>query len=348
MNTTDMKKLAVNRVKQLEEITRPMNQLLILTHGNPDPDSIASAFALKYILNPLANCRVRVAYPGIIGRTENQTMVKELNLLMVKMKEIKWRCYDGIALVDHQPRRRMYPWPDNRWPDIVIDHHPRRRFEKPVSFIDVRTEFGSNSGLLASYLLALDIEIPRWLATALAYGIRSDTQEFSRGHTELDKQIYMSIFQNIDHDKLHRIFHPDREFQHINDHWLGIKNARLWNDVAVSHVDTLVVPDLTAQIADDLMGARGVNFSLVTGFHENILYVSLRIRSNRRDAGLLIRKLVRRKGSAGGHGFMAGAQIDQIDSIEKAAEIAYGMQHKLVELIHPGSIESSEPCSIIS
>ena len=187
------------QVKQLRNTVENARQILILTHGNPDPDSIASAFALKYLIGRMTDCRVRVAYTGVIGRMENRTMIDELQLLMVKLDEIKWRSYDILALVDHQPRRRMYSWPSNRWPDIIIDHHPRRRFEKPVTMADVRTSFGSNSALMASYLYAMDIEPPRWLATALVYGIITDTQQFSRGNTRFDQQLYLWLFTFIDH-----------------------------------------------------------------------------------------------------------------------------------------------------
>jgi hypothetical protein len=44
--------------------------VLICTHRNPDPDSISSALALRYLLEHAAGIRATVAYEGMIGRAE--------------------------------------------------------------------------------------------------------------------------------------------------------------------------------------------------------------------------------------------------------------------------------------
>nr|HPQ41452.1 DHH family phosphoesterase [bacterium] len=335
MKTDSLKTLSENQVKQLVKTIGSAKSMVILTHGNPDPDAIASAFALKYLVSALTDCRVRVAYTGVVGRMENRAMIRELKLLMVRSDEINWRDYECLALVDHQPRRGMYPWPENRWPDIIIDHHPRRRLKSPVSFVDVRRNFGSNSGLAASYLISGGIQPPRWLATAIAYGMRTDTQEFSRGTTDIDRQIFLWLFDRIDHGKLFRITHPVQDTRYLTDNWNGLRNARIWQDVAESYAGSILVPDLTAQVADTLMTLRGVCYVLVSGYHNGSLYFSLRIRKKRRDAGYLIRKLIGRKGSAGGHGFMAGAQVPGIESEADAAARARAFHQRLIQLIHP-------------
>ncbi|MBN1297690.1 DHH family phosphoesterase, partial [bacterium] len=130
MNIETLRQQSETQLKHVLRIASASRQMLVLTHGNPDPDAIASAFALKYLVKAKTGCRVRVAYPGVIGRMENRTMVKLLRLQMIRLDEIDWRNYDCIALVDHQPRRRMYPWPKDRWPDIIIDHHTRRPLER--------------------------------------------------------------------------------------------------------------------------------------------------------------------------------------------------------------------------
>ena len=56
------------------------NSLLILTHDHPDPDTIASAWALATLVERLHGIRSRLAYGGIIGRMENQMMVQLLVL----------------------------------------------------------------------------------------------------------------------------------------------------------------------------------------------------------------------------------------------------------------------------
>jgi len=339
MNIEELKNISRPQLKQLSQVVETSKHLLILTHGNPDPDSIAGAFALKYLVNKLANCRVRVAFRGVVGRMENKAMVKELNLLMLHLDEIDWRSYDCIALVDHQPRRGMYSWPRNRWPDIVIDHHPRLRLPKPVSFIDVRTFFGSSSALLASYLLCMDELPPRWLTTALAYGIQTDTQNFTRGNVEKDILIYQWLFKQIDHKKLYRISNPINDCRYISDHWNGMKNARIWKDIGTSYCGQIFVPDLTSHVADDIITIKGVHYALASGYHGETCYFSLRIKNTRRDAGSLMRKLIKRRGSAGGHGFMAGGQIKGVHSEEEASTIAERVNNELLKILYQEELD---------
>ncbi len=326
---------SATQLDQLKTLLEESKKILIITHGNPDPDAIAAAFALKYLISHLVKKKARVAYPGIIGRKENRAMVKELSLKMIPVAEVIWRDYDTLALVDHQPRRRFYTWPKNRWPNIVIDHHPRRPLEKPTEFVDVRTEFGANSSMLTSYLMTAGLRVPRWLSTALAYGIRTDTHEFSHVKTDVDKQAYMALFENVDHSKLFRIAHPLTDCQYLSHFWQALGAARIWQDAVESYAGDVLVPDNTAEIADNLVQLQGIKYALVSGFYQNTLYMSLRFRNARRDAGAVIRRIVGRKGSAGGHGFMAGAQIRDIETSEKAKSTASNLHEKFIRLLHP-------------
>ncbi|MRR59437.1 MAG: hypothetical protein EG824_14705, partial [Deltaproteobacteria bacterium] len=73
-----------------EKLLTPLKgkrKVLIITHDNPDPDSIAAAFGLKFILRKTLGITAVIAYGGIIGRAENQSMVKLLHIDMVNLSE---------------------------------------------------------------------------------------------------------------------------------------------------------------------------------------------------------------------------------------------------------------------
>src|SRR5262249_3969124 len=53
---------------------------LILTHDNPDPDSMAGAEALALLLRSEAHIDTTIARGGIVGRAENRAMVSVLGL----------------------------------------------------------------------------------------------------------------------------------------------------------------------------------------------------------------------------------------------------------------------------
>ena len=54
--------------------------LLILIHDFPDPDALASAFALQHLAHSAFDIPSRIAYGGELGRTENRMMVRMLRI----------------------------------------------------------------------------------------------------------------------------------------------------------------------------------------------------------------------------------------------------------------------------
>ncbi|MEA3347527.1 MAG: hypothetical protein U9Q39_00560, partial [Pseudomonadota bacterium] len=80
-------------------------RLVILTHNNPDPDAFASACGLAAVINFLdPECRVQIAYGGIVGRSENRTMMRYLPYKVVSFSRVRGRDKVVYALVDTQPR----------------------------------------------------------------------------------------------------------------------------------------------------------------------------------------------------------------------------------------------------
>jgi nanoRNase/pAp phosphatase (c-di-AMP/oligoRNAs hydrolase) len=54
-----------------------LSPLLVLTHDYPDPDALASAWALGHLAQAFG-IETRVVYGGLITRAENRAMVKLL------------------------------------------------------------------------------------------------------------------------------------------------------------------------------------------------------------------------------------------------------------------------------
>jgi len=52
-------------------IVNNIDRILILPHNDPDPDAVASALALQYLLAERSNVASQIAYRGLIGRAEN-------------------------------------------------------------------------------------------------------------------------------------------------------------------------------------------------------------------------------------------------------------------------------------
>jgi nanoRNase/pAp phosphatase (c-di-AMP/oligoRNAs hydrolase) len=279
---------------------------LILTHDNPDPDSIASAAALCKLLSRGFKKRVTAAYGGIIGRAENQEMVKSLGIRLSHIRYLNWKNYRHLALVDTQPDTGNNPLPSGRVPDLVFDHHPVRRASQKVPFVDIRTEYGATATMLTEYLLARGLEITKDDATALVYAIRSETQDFGREYTRSDRAIYDHLHPLADIRALARIRSPGLPLSYYENLLRGLQDLEAVGTLVVSHLGTVVQPDIVPEVADLLLRMKGKTWSLCTGIFEDRMYLSIRTTNPRADAGRLMRRLLGRKGKGGGHGMMAG------------------------------------------
>ncbi|HHO76493.1 MAG TPA: bifunctional oligoribonuclease/PAP phosphatase NrnA, partial [Deltaproteobacteria bacterium] len=195
--------------EKLLSLLKGKRKVLITTHDNPDPDSIAAAFGLKYVFRKTMAVSSIISYGGIIGRAENQSMVKLLDIDMVPLASISPRNYSVIAIVDCQPHTGNIQMTKSMNPNIIIDHHPLRKSSSSAEFIDVRSGIGSTSTIIAQYIRLLGLDVDRKVATALFYGIKSDTRDLGRQSTEADIRASVYLFPYTLQKKLARIEHPE-------------------------------------------------------------------------------------------------------------------------------------------
>jgi nanoRNase/pAp phosphatase (c-di-AMP/oligoRNAs hydrolase) len=300
------------RFAALTEMVRREGQgrWLVLTHDNPDPDALASAQLLARVLRQVLHQKVTVAYGGIIGRAENQEMVKSLRLPFSHVRHLSLKHYRHFALVDTQARSGNNQLPPRVVPDIVIDHHPVRANTPTGPFFDVRPKYGATATILAEYLLAAGIQPTHALATALIYAIRSETLDFAREHAGPDKTIHDLFFPQADHRRLARIQSPRLPASYFGDLHDALENLEAVDSLILSHLGAVEQPDIVPEIADLLLRMEGRTWSLATGFFGDRLYLSIRTTNPRADAGGLMRRLIGRLGKGGGHGMIAGGWID--------------------------------------
>ena len=282
---------------------------LVLTHDNPDPDAIASAAILGRILRNAFKQKVTLAYGGIIGRAENRELVKVLGVKFSHLRHLNLRHYKRFALVDAQPRTGNSQLPEDRVPELVFDHHPERQTIEQVSLADIRPDYGATATILADYLKVSGLPLPRSLATAVVYAIRSETQEFGREYTRADKAVYDRMLPEIDRRALSRIQNARLPIAYFGNLHEALENLETVDTLVVSHLSHVDQPDIVPEIADLLLRMEGKTWSLCTGLFGERVYLSIRTTNPRADAGGLMRRLVGRRGKGGGHGMIAGGWI---------------------------------------
>lgn len=297
------------KLPHLEKALSGFQRVLILTHNNPDPDSISSACGLQYLLEKGLNLKARVAYGGVIGRAENKAMVRLLKLNLSPISKIRVKRFDSVVLVDTQPHTGYIP-PIEGLPIVgVIDHHPLRRKTR-APFMDVRKEAGATATIVAEYLVESGIEIPVNIATALFYGISSETQALGRETTKADMEAYVTLFPKVNKRVLSKIEHPKLPREYFTTLHRALGKARFFKHAIWACLGDVETPEFVAQIADLLLMHERVSWSLCLGRYDEKIWLSLRTSKERANAGKVLRQLIGSKGVGGGHDMMAGGQID--------------------------------------
>ncbi|HEX6384720.1 MAG TPA: DHH family phosphoesterase, partial [Anaerolineae bacterium] len=157
------------RLRRLLAAVEQSPRVLILPHNDPDPDAIAGAIGLRYLLETRLEVDCHIAYKGIIGRAENRALSRYLGYPLQRLRRADLQGDVAVALVDTQPGFGNNALPADVAVAIVIDHHPWREESATATFADVRTDVGSISTMLTEYLLAAGLPPPATVATALFY-----------------------------------------------------------------------------------------------------------------------------------------------------------------------------------
>ncbi len=292
----------------LLQAVAPPGPVVILPHDNPDPDSLASAVTLGYLLEQLAGRTATIAQGGIVGRAENRAMVTYLNINLVSVSSIKFTPATLVALVDTQPGRTNNSLPEGIQPTIVIDHHPAYADYNGIPFLDLRTDYGATSTILAEYLRESRVPIDPKIATALFYGIAAETQDLGREATAADVAASQFLYPHTNKRRLSKIENarvPKEYFKGFRD---AIEGAQIYEKVVISELRDVQYPDMVAEVADFLLRLDEVEWAAAMGFYNKWLHVSLRTINRDLNAGDLLQKVLGSK-SAGGHDMIAGGRV---------------------------------------
>ncbi len=287
---------------------------IIAIRGYPDPDSIASAMAHAYICEQF-EIEATILYFDDISHHENRALVKKLAINMVRYGEgHDLTGVDRLAIVDAQ----MLDLPADlaTLPVVsIVDHH-RPQEDVEAEFADVREEAGSTSAIYTEYLaggvapMQPDNPLCAKLASALLYGIRSDTDDYLLAR-EIDYRGAAFLAPFADLELLQSI-----SFQSISARTMEITQRAYANKVIV---DTYVLAgvgyvrdedrDSIGQAADYLLRREGIDTVLCYGIVDNkFVDGSLRTKSNVVDPDRFLKEMF----GADAHGVpYGGGRLDK-------------------------------------
>ncbi len=300
------------------EWVRGRGKIVIVVHDNPDPDCLASAMALRHLFVMKLNKDAVITFSGMIGRSENLAMAKELQIPLTPLGIVDLREFQVVCMLDTQPGSGNNSIPAEIRVDIVVDHHPMRERTGECRWHDVRTDYGATATMLYEYLMAQDVSIGTKLATALFYAIKSETQDLGREANHPDKEAYLRLFPISNKKLLFEITHPKLPIEYFQTVGNALENTRIFGKVMVSNLQKIVFPEVVAEMADFLLRLEEIETVLCMGHYNTEIILSIRTVRHDINAGDIIRRVVGGLGKAGGHGMMAGGKIDDVAPTGKA------------------------------
>jgi nanoRNase/pAp phosphatase (c-di-AMP/oligoRNAs hydrolase) len=297
--------LTRQKLKELRALVGDGDRIAIVLQDDPDPDAMSSAMALRTLLG-----RNRLTTPFFsftpVTRPENRMMVHLLEIEIRKATPEDLAQFDKIAMVDVEP-----PYFGDRIPraDIVIDHHPG--YASGIApFEDVRTRYGATATIMTEYLVCDDQRISERLATALLYGIRSDTVMLSRRITDDDLQAFMHLYPLANFNLLRQIDQPEFPLSFARVLSRAMQRLEVRDGVIALHLGNVERDDLIVQMAELCLQFEGAQAVAVAGKLGKNLVVALRnLGIGRSNVGEVAKRLLGDLGSAGGHRNMAKAVI---------------------------------------
>jgi nanoRNase/pAp phosphatase (c-di-AMP/oligoRNAs hydrolase) len=273
---------------------------------------------------------------GAVKRPENRAMIEALGIDIRTVTPEELDEFDGLALVDVQPTVFGENPPARvRSIDVVIDHHPERSGYDAV-LRDIRPSYGATSTILTEYIRAAGLEVNARLATALVYGIKSDTQLLGRETSRADMTAFAFLHARHSPALLRRIERPALPADGLRALGRALSKTSVEEGIhllVLGRVGEEVIP----QVADLGLQAEGAEWSIAAGTVSSDLVFSVRNVGHVRAAGDVVRRVVEGLGVGGGHRSMAKGIIPL-----KAFREVYGSvtREKIREALHDAFVNA--------
>lgn len=291
----------------------------IQTHNYPDPDAMASAYGLQVFLK-YHDINSTLCYDGTIEKLNTKRMIDVFEFQIYNIKDIPdMKEEDYIITVDAQKyNANITDFPGDEV--ACIDHHPTF-IDCEYKYKDVRI-VGACSTLIAQYYKESNTPMDSNTATALLYGMRVDTNNLSRGVTELDIEMYGYLYPYLDETKMAAVNSSSMELADLQAYGAAISNIKVFNNIGFAEIPFDCPDALVAMVSDFILDLNVVEFSVVFATREDGLKFSVRSELASLDAGRIVKKALDGIGSGGGHALMAGgfvpkANLDKMKHLKR-------------------------------
>lgn len=296
----------MNDLSQLTKLCEGKH-VYIQTHNFPDPDAIASAFGLQRLLE-LYGISSTLCYDGRLDKLSASRMLEMFHIQMFPYEQLRPDLSeeDYIICVDAQKQGGNIT--DFVGDEVAcIDHHPTF---VPVEYRyqDIR-QTGACSTIISQYFQQSAYKPDQATATALLYGLKMDTLQFTRGVTDLDIEMFRYLFPLCDQKVLARLERNNMEFSDLKAYGAAIESIEIYDKVGLSEIPFSCPDALIAILSDFILSLQEVEVAVIFSHRKDGIKFSVRSEDSKIHAGHLIRSALQGYGDGGGHAEMAGGMI---------------------------------------
>ena len=316
----------MSNLNELVELVKG-HRLFIQTHDYPDPDAIGAAYGLKCLLNNF-DIDAKLCYDGSLNKISGIRMLEYLDIEFTNYNDINDMSEDDyIILVDAQKYNKNCV--DMRGDEVAcIDHHPVF-FECEYKYEDIEM-VGACSSIIAKYYFDNNIIPDTNAATAMLYGMKMDTNDFGRGVSNLDVEMFYKLYPYADKKILEKMQLNTIEFSDLKAYGAAISNISVSGNIGFACIPFDCADGLIAIISDFLLALDVVEFSVVFSIRESGYKFSIRSEIENLNAGKIVGEALKKlgNGSGGGHSFMAGGFLS-INEINKLGSTDHERRQKI-------------------
>jgi nanoRNase/pAp phosphatase (c-di-AMP/oligoRNAs hydrolase) len=242
-------------------------------------------------------------------------MLRWLRIHLVPSYKVDYSAHDLVLVVDTHPGSGTCRLPEGVVPNVVVDHHPTSGAAGEAMIQDVALPwmdptFGATASMVGFLFVENRVPLDTRVATALVYGIKTDTQDLARAVGPLDQQVYRELMAISDARVVSRIERARLPQDYFVVLERGLRRAVVTDYCVTTHLGPVAHADSVAEMADLLFRLEGMKWAMAAGHNleEGVLYLSIRsIQAEGVDAGLVAREIS--DGRGGGHESFAAAQI---------------------------------------
>jgi nanoRNase/pAp phosphatase (c-di-AMP/oligoRNAs hydrolase) len=304
---------------QLQNTLKDYTNILIYIKGSPDPDVIASSFAIDTICRTLG-VKSRIVSAKEPSLPQNSAIIEDLDIPVHFEEPVQnIEKYDAYIVLDHQSAEIKEI--SHKLPCAVhIDHHEPIEEDVPVVLRIISEEVGSASTIVTLMLKELSLDINNSqlsrISTALLYGIKTDTDDY-RYATLLDYEALGFLTQYFDPDEIKNIINLPHSPEMVALFAEAIKNQTVYKNWLLSGIGYIDESnrDSIAIIADSLLEREDIStvivYAAVEKKHKRGLALDASLRT--KNENLNVNELIKRIYSDGGGRKYKGAYQVNLD-----------------------------------